>query len=745
MGEKSEGLGLGGLPDEPREALLHLNDSQREAVTTTEGYVRVIAGAGSGKTRALSRRFAYLVNELGIMPGNILCVTFTNKAANEMRQRIHHLTGDDDAAYVNTFHGFCVSVLQEDSSALGYPKSFLVLDNSDIDQMLAIIYEERGITLRDMTYARARDMFEMRKCVSERDYYKLLVDLSLEKLKAKYDEATAVEDILFYGYLYQEKKCFGLDYNDLIFLTLHVFATREDIRLKWQGRLEYIMIDEFQDIDPPQYELMEVLQGLHHNLFVVGDPDQTIYTWRGANVRFLLDFDKRFSPCTTIYLRENYRSTPQVLSVANSLIEKNSMRLEKDLVATLPDGGPVRGHHAKSSADEARWIADTIEDLHAGSLEEGRNPVDYRDIAILYRAHYVTRSIEEVLIRREIPYTIYSGVQFFDRAEVKDALSYLRMVCYQDDLSFMRVANRPKRNIGEQRMRFLRNFADGQHISLFEALRRSLDDPLFKGTGARDFVRLIEAHLPGVASRPVSELLASLLDKSGYELALRTEGSQERLDNLAELRQSIYEYETSCGEEATLERYLTHVALFSGIDQGLGRDKVKLMTVHAAKGLEFDHVIMASLNEGVFPSRKVRTRESMEEERRLCFVAMTRACKGLYLVDAEGATLEGIPRYPSRFVLDVEPSLISFDEPLPQSLVAEARDYIALKDRKMARAEAELAAPRFEAGARVRHRVFGLGSVLSVDEEKRAYQVQFDDLGTIRTITFRVPMEAAER
>ena len=271
--------------------LSNLNDTQKEAVTATEGFIRVIAGAGSGKTRALSHRFAFLVNELGILPGNILCVTFTNKSANEMRQRIHALTGDNDTGYINTFHGFCVSILQEDSHAVQYPKSFLVLDNSDIDAMLQIIYEERGLSLRDMTFSAARDMIEIRKLFKEPEYYRDMITMSLDTLKEKYDQATSAPDIIFYGYLYQEKKCFGLDYNDLIKFSLYIFDQDPAIRLKWQQRLEYIMIDEFQDIDELQYQLMEVLCGYHKNLFIVGDPDQTIYTWRGANVKYVLDFD----------------------------------------------------------------------------------------------------------------------------------------------------------------------------------------------------------------------------------------------------------------------------------------------------------------------------------------------------------------------------------------------------------------------------------------------------------------------
>ena len=538
------------------DVLQGLNAAQYEAVTTTEGMVRVIAGAGSGKTRALSRRFAYLVNEIGILPGNILCVTFTNKSANEMRQRIHLLTGDNDTGYINTFHGFCVSVLQEDSYAVQYPKSFLVLDHADIDAMLKIIYEERGLTLRNMTFSKARDMIEIRKLKKDPLYYLDLIQMSLEELQEKYKTAVETQDIIFYGYLYQQKKCFGLDYDDLILFTLYIFEQNEEIREKWQKRLEYIMIDEFQDIDKLQYRLMEVLCGYHKNLFIVGDPDQTIYTWRGADVKFLLDFDKHFPGVKTIMMMENYRSTPEILSVANSLIAKNQNRMQKDLLPTLPGGKPVLCHHGKTAEEEAIWMAKKIEELH-------QDGVPYREITILYRAHYLTRTVEEVFLKEKIPYTIYSGIQFFGRMEIKDALSYLRMLAYKDDLSFARIANVPKRNLGERRMAFLREYAEQNQCSLYDALRKNLEHEMMKGTKAASFVSLIENLASNVAERPVSEVLSEILDMSGYEKMLRTEGSQERLDNLAELKQSIYEYETTCGEEATLEYYLTHVASVS--------------------------------------------------------------------------------------------------------------------------------------------------------------------------------------
>ena len=711
-------------------AFSDLNAAQREAVMTTEGFVRVIAGAGSGKTRALTNRFAYLVNELGILPGNILCVTFTNKAANEMRQRIHNLTGDNDTGYINTFHGFCVSVLQEDSHAVQYPRSFLVLDNADIDDMLRLIYEERGLSLRDMSFADARDMFEIQKLFKKPEYYLDLIGMSLSELHEKYLQATALNDILFYGYLYQQKKCFGLDYNDLIKFTLYIFKEHADIRLKWQQRLEYIMIDEFQDIDGLQYELMEALCGYHKNLFIVGAPDQTIYTWRGADVKYLLDFDRQHPGTKTILMMENYRSTPQILAAANSLISRNKYRIQKELVPILPAGESVLCHHARNAEEEAEWIAFQMLQLH----DRG---VAYKDMTVLYRAHYVTRTIEEVFQKRKLPYCIYSGVQFFSRMEIKDALSYLRMIAYKDDLSFRRVANTPKRNLGQRRMRFLQGYAEANTCTLYEALCRTLEDELFKGTKAARFVSLVERFSASYEGRPISEVLSDILDRSGYEEMLRTEGSQERLDNLAELKQSVFEYETSCGEEATLEHYLSHVALFTNSDASEPGDKVKLMTVHAAKGLEFPYVFLCQMNEGVFPTRRTATLPAMEEERRLAFVAVTRAEKRLYLSEAEGRNLDGSPRYPSRFLLDIDPELLEYTAPPREELIADARCYVAANERAMPR---EAFTP-FQPGQRVRHQVMGPGTVIEVDLAKGAHLVKFDSMPTPRAISFKAKLE----
>ena len=716
------------------EILEGLNKAQLTAVTSTEGFVRVIAGAGSGKTRALTHRFAYLVTELGVLPGNILCVTFTNKAANEMRQRIHQLTGDNDTGYISTFHGFCVNILQEDSHAIGYPKSFMVLDNSDIDEMLKIIYEERGLTLRDKTFASARDMFEMRKCLTEPGYFLDMIALPIDELHQKYLQATEVNDILFYGYLYQERKTFAVDYNDLIILSLYIFQEHPDIAEKWQKRLMYIQIDEFQDIDPLQYRLMEVLCAYHHNLFIVGDPDQTIYTWRGANVKYLLDFDQHHPGTQTIMMMENYRSTPQILRVANALIRKNRQRIEKDLIPMLPDGVPVVCHLAEDSTKEAEWMVKNIETLH-------QMGVAYNEMTVMYRAHYVTRTIEEVLLRSKIPYTIYSGVQFFGRMEIKDALCYLRMIVYKDDLSFRRIANVPKRNLGVRRMKFLEEYTEQHGGTLYDALVKNLEHEIFRGTKARDFVALIEKYASSYAERTISEVLTSILHESGYEKLLRTEGAQDRLDNLAELKQAVFSFETSAGEETDLEAYLKSVAMLSNMDIADSHDRVKLMTVHTAKGLEFPYVFLCSMSEGIFPSKKVNTLEGMEEERRLAFVAITRAEKGLYISEAAGRNFDGSPRYPSRFILDIDRDLLHFTEAPKAGLLKEAESYIQLVDSHFRRSDD---AAVFHIGDRIRHRAFGLGTIQDVDLDQSAYTIRFDDLPTERRLSLRVKMEKVE-
>ncbi len=444
-----------------------------------------------------------------------------------------------------------------------------------------------------------------------------------------------------------------------------------------------------------------------------------------------MEFDKNFPGTRTVLMNDNYRSTPQILKAVNSLIDKNRYRIKKELSATLPGGDSVLCHLAPNTAEEADWLTGEILALKGSGIP-------YKDMTILYRAHYVTRTIEEGLMKEKIPYTIYSGVQFFGRAEIKDALCYLRMLVYRDDISFRRIVNIPKRNLGKRRMSFLEDYSKVHNCSLYRALNENLDNELIKGTKAAQFIKLIEKFADSYEGLPVSEVLSKILNESGYEEMLRTEGAQERLDNLAELKQSVFEYETTCGEEVGLEDYLKHIALFTNADSDSGQeDKVRLMTVHAAKGLEFPYVFLCGMNEGIFPSRKVHTLEGMEEERRLAFVAMTRAKKRLFISEAGGNTFEGIPRYPSRFIMDIDPGLIEFTEKPDEKMMASVRKFIENESRHLKGAER---LNLLEKGLRVEHAILGVGTILDINLDEESYLVKFDSMETPRQISMKVKL-----
>lgn len=443
--------------------LKDLNDEQMEAVTTTEGYVRVIAGAGSGKTKALTHRYAFLVNEFGISTSNILCATFTNKAANEMKKRVRSMIGDNDTGFICTFHGFCVRLLREDIHAINYPQNFIVMDAEDTETILKTVYETSNIQSRTYTFSMAREYIKRQK-ISSYAHIPYLLELDIQKLKTEYMNEKDIKRKVFLGYLYEQRKCYGLDFDDLITLALYILETSDEKRQKWQERMQYVMVDEFQDVSDSNYKLVEILSGFHKNLFIVGDPDQTIYSWRGADINNILNFDKCHKNTKTIIMNRNYRSTPEVLGSANTLISKNKNRIEKDLIPIKQNNQKTIYYHAKTTKLEAQWIVTEIQEL----LRQG---VQYSDIAVLYRAHYVSRSIEEAFIQNKIPYILYSGIEFYKRKEIKDAVSYLRMVLYADDLSFQRVINEPKRNVGKKRLSFLIEYAEQYNMSMYNALK----------------------------------------------------------------------------------------------------------------------------------------------------------------------------------------------------------------------------------------------------------------------------------
>ena len=710
------------------EYLKELNREQYEAATTTEGYVRVVAGAGSGKTKTLTARYMYLVEMLGISTANILCVTFTNKAAAEMKKRIRRQLPDQDLGRITTFHGFCVGLLKEDCHVVRYPTTFIVLDEEDKEAMLRTVFEDLGITGRDLTIKEAVDHIGWRK--GGRGYVKTLIDPEPDRLIALSNEATTLKDKVMYRYFYEQRKCYGLDFDDLVYFTLYILEHDSATREKWQQRLEYVMVDEFQDIDKDQYALADILSGYHKNLFVVGDPDQTIYTWRGADVKFILEFDSRHEGVKTIYLNTNYRSVPQILTASNALIDKNRDRLKKQLTAVRPDARKPLYFHAKTSQLEADWITAQMRAMHEGGMS-------YSAMGVLYRAHYVSRTVEESLIRNKIPYVLYSGVEFYKRKEIKDVICYLRMVYSGDDISFLRTVNEPRRGVGRTRITALKEYANLNRCSLYEALTAQLETELFRRSRARDYVRLIEKYRAIFDGMDLTDLLSGILSESGYEEMLRSSGEEERLDNLAELKQAIYDFERKAGEEVSLGNYLDHAALFTNMDQTEKAQAVKLMTVHAAKGLEFPVVFLCGLSEGIFPGKRANTREKLEEERRLAYVAFTRAKDRLFLSDAAGMNYDGSFRYPSRFVFNAEEQNLEYAVELDPDIKEEAMERIRkTEDMGMLRPrQPELV------GKCVRHIVFGEGTIIGIPRDREGIIVQFDSIPTPRTFGPGVKLE----
>jgi len=701
------------------EYLKALNPEQLEAVTTTEGFIRVIAGAGSGKTKTLTARYMYLVEQLGISTANILCVTFTNKAAAEMKKRIRHFLPDQDLGRITTFHGFCVGLLKESCHVVGYPTTFMVLDEEDKESILKKVFEDLRITGRDMTIKEAVDHIGWRK--GGRGYVKTLIGDPEEMLRLS-SVATALKDKVLYRYFYEQRKCYGLDFDDLIYFALYILDQNVDMRKRWQTRLEYIMVDEFQDIDKDQYALAEILAGYHNNLFVVGDPDQTIYTWRGADVKFILEFNSRHENVKTLYLNRNYRSVPQILAASNALISKNHARLKKQLTPIRPDFKKPLYFHAKTNQLEADWVTANMRALH-----EGGTP--YSAMGVLYRAHYVSRAVEESLIRNKIPYVLYSGVEFYKRKEIKDILCYLRMIYIGDDISFLRTVNEPRRGVGRTCIAALKEYAELNKCTLYEALCANLETVLFRRSKALEFVRLIEKYKAIYESMDLTDLLAGVLNESGYEEMLRSSGEEERLDNLAELKQAIYDFERKAGEEVSLGNYLDHAALFTNMDQVDRTQAVKLMTIHAAKGLEFPVVFLCGLSEGIFPGKRVNTREKLEEERRLCYVAFTRAKDRLYLSDAAGVNYDGSYRSPSRFLFDAEKEnleyVIQLDPELEERTICQIR--------KTENRVSDAACKGNMIGKQVLHPIFGSGKVIGIPRDTGGYIVQFDAIVTPRT------------
>lgn len=698
-----------------------LNERQTEAVTTTEGPVRVIAGAGTGKTRALTARFCFLTDMLGIDPSAILCVTFTNKAAAEMKERIRAMLGDFDLGYICTFHSFCVRLLKEDIHVLNYPANFIIIDEDDRVALLQKVYTDMGLTLKELPINRAVDYISERKAAPGDEYLRYVEELNNTGLVGRTERNADRFDEIFQRYIYEQKKNFAVDFDDIIIFAAYILRKYPDILLKWQQRMQYVMVDEFQDVSPRQYEIARMLAGGHGNLFIVGDPDQTIYSWRGADVKLFLNFDKLYPGATTIVMDANYRSTPEIIRASNALIAHNTDRYPKALHAVGDSGDKPLVNHARTEKAEAKWMADTI----TGLIESG---AALSDIAILYRAHHLSRVLEETLIKHGIIYRIYSGTAFYRRREVKDVICYLRMLVTADDIAFERTFNVPPRGFGKKKTAFLHAEAERTGATLMETLRANIDNPVLRGSKGREYINAIDTAAALVGKLSLGDLMQRVLDLSGYEEMLRGLSEWERLDNLAELKRAIEE--AGHDDDATLDDFLARVALMTGMDaEKADLPAVKLMTVHTAKGMEFPYVFICSLNEASFPSRRCSGPEEIEEERRLAYVAMTRAEKGLFMSDSEGFNHDNTGKTPSRFLYEAGIENLRFDRPLPeQAPLPQAPP--SSKGR-----------PRLASGDMVEHPVFGRGLIMEVDSARETYTVQFDKMPTPRTLRFAAPLD----
>lgn len=699
----------------------NLNEQQLEAVTETEGFVRVIAGAGSGKTKALTQRYAYIVEALGINSSNILCVTFTNKAAQEMRKRVKRLVGENsDLSYITTYHGFCVRVLREDINKIKYPKNFIIMDVEDQKTVLRQVYNELGLTSKVFTFKQVLRYISKQK--KDQGYLEYI-------LESKKQESDNEIEKVFFRYLEKQQRNFALDFDDLINFTLYIYRKHNDVLEKWQKRLHYIQVDEMQDSSEKQFALVSQLSNHHKNFFVVGDPDQTIYEWRGARPEFLVDFDKLFNDSKTIIMNQNYRSTPNILSLGNHIIKNNKIRVDKDMFTQNPEGVEVVHFHGKNDFDEGLWVANEIKRLVADEN------CKHSDFAILYRANHISRSIEQSLIRENIPYSVFGGIRFFERKEIKDVLAYLRLIEFGDDFSFLRVVNTPSRGLGKKFIENVAKIAEKENISLYSALQQNISQKDLSRKGAIEFIELIEKYKKSKADLIISDLVKEIMDESGLSAYYRTDGDTDRLDNIKELQNSIILLETQDEEPINLTEYLQEIALYTDMDIEDDRnDRVKLMTIHTSKGLEFPYVFLCGFTEGVLPSAmsiKERRAKALEEERRLTYVAITRAEKAFYMTESEGFNFStGLNKYPSRFLFEISDNYFVRKGELSQEIIDEAKEQLKLNTTR------QKIQKKFDVGDMVNHLIWKQGKVIEVNEEKGEYQIEFVETGKTKPINF---------
>ncbi|MCH4056741.1 MAG: DNA helicase PcrA [Lactobacillaceae bacterium] len=738
--------------------LAGLNDQQKEAVLTTEGPLLIMAGAGSGKTRVLTHRIAYLIQERGVLPWQILAITFTNKAAKEMRERVQKLLGDDaNDVWVSTFHALCVRILRRESEKIGYSRSFTIADSSE--QLTLIKRILRQLNLDPKQYDPKAILGAISQAKND-----LKTPKEFEQTAAKgFDQVVAQVYKIYQQELHRDQ---AFDFDDLIMQTIVLFHQDPETLAFYQRKFRYIHVDEYQDTNEAQYQLVQLLGAAYRNVCVVGDADQSIYGWRGANMANIMNFERDYPHAQSILLAQNYRSTKNILQAANSVIAHNSYRKPKKLWTDNPEGTKLNYYRAQSESDEALFVTSKIK------AEVKDKKFNYGDFAILYRTNAQSRIFEDRLMKASIPYKIVGGHKFYDRKEIRDVLAYLRLVANPDDsMSFNRVVNEPKRGLGAGTIGKLQEFADEHDWSLLAAAKNiELSAlPARSRTKLLDFAQLIYALNAETANLSMTELTKRLLEKSGYQASLeiqKTVEAETRLENLAEFltvtQQFDDSYQPEDNDSQPLIDFIADLALTSDQDE-LGEDlkQVTLMTLHAAKGLEFPVVFLVGMEEGIFPlSRSLMEDDALEEERRLAYVGITRAQKELYLSNAYGRMLYGRPQNnpPSRFIAEIDPEVI---EPVAQEEQQYPFDQVGQsgrRQRQMAQGTASTYhAPQakkatgavgaeqvsWQVGDLVEHRAWGRGTVVQVDQNGDDVElaIAFPEIGVKHLMAVFAPIK----
>lgn len=724
-----------------------LNDRQCEAVKHTEGPLLITAGAGSGKTKVLTCRIAHLL-ELGVAPYRILAITFTNKAAKEMKERVTNLVGAQaDSIWLSTFHSFCAKLLRFEVDGFhGYTRNFTIYDSSD--QLVLVKDCLKKLNLDDKQFMPRSVLGTISSAKN------VLMDAKAFAAKASDFYEQKVADVYA---LYQEKlrENNAVDFDDLLFLAVRLLQEKEEVREKYQSRFQYILVDEYQDTNHAQYALTKILAARWRNICVVGDADQSIYAWRGADIRNIIDFTRDYPDAASIKLEQNYRSTKTILHAANAVIDNNESRPKKTLWTENPAGNKIIHYQAQTEHDEADYIAGVIYNRHEISHEP------YGDMAILFRTNAQSRVLEEKLMRYAIPYTMVGGTKFYDRKEIKDVLAYLRLLYNpEDSLSLTRIINVPKRNIGATTMEHVAAYAEEQGISLFEALSSTDEIPVTKRarTSLENFAAMIFDLLNDIEGKDVLSLIETVIKQTGYGDMLDKEAEHDpqgesRKENVGEFLSVAKDYMDS-NPDGNLQDFLENVALVSDVDDFESSDsKVTLMTLHAAKGLEFPVVFLTGLDEGLFPhSRTLLDPSQVEEERRLAYVGITRAERQLYVTNAITRTMYGrISAYmPSRFLAEIPPQLMEdyhrkSATPQSRTTAVPGKQRISILTKPVASSlpKKHAVTDTFAKGDKVRHKIWGIGTVLDVIGEGPNMQmkIQFPTKGVRQVVVKYAPLE----